>query len=316
MPPGHCLWSSRDNFFPTIAILQPTSWSSIEEKHMNVSRRDLLKLGVSAAALCATGVRPAFSFAEEPAKKIPIGLQLYSIRDITAKDMAGSLENVAKMGYQGVEFAGYFGKKAKDLRKMLDQNGLKCCGSHTGIEMLLGDSDLKATIEYNQVLGNKFIIVPWLPTSITGSISAIIRSAKQLTEIADKAQESGIRVGYHSHAHDFKPVADRIPWEVLFSNAGPNVVMQIDTGNCMDGGGDPVAEIKKFPHRTATIHLKEHGGPKHAVIGEGDMPWKEVFAACETVGGTEWYIAEQETFKTSSLESVKLCLENLRKMGK
>ena len=74
--------------------------------------------------------------------------------------------------------------------------------------------------------------------------------------------------------------------------------------------------MKKLPHRSATIHLKEHGGPKGAVIGEGDVPWKEVFELCETTGDTEWYIVEQESYRGSSLESVKLCLANLHKMGK
>ena len=191
--------------------------------------------------------------------------------------MPGTLEAVAKMGYQGVEFAGYYGRKAKDLRQMLDHNGLKCCGTHTALDTLTGDA-LKGTVEFNQTLGNKFLIVPWLPPSITTSLAALIDAAKLLTDLADKVNEFGMRVGYHAHAHDFKPVADRIPWEVLFTNAGPDVVMQMDIGNCLDGGGDPVAELKKFPHRSATIHLKEHGGPQGAVIGQGDVPWKEIFA--------------------------------------
>ncbi len=282
---------------------------------MNFTRRDLLRLGAGAAALWTTGAPTALSSAGPSAKKIPFALQLYSLRSIADKDVPGTLAAVARMGYQGVEFAGYYGRKARELRQMLDQSGLKCCGTHTALETLTGDA-LKGTVEFNQILGNKFLIVPWLPPSITTSLAALMDAAKLLTDLADKVHEFGMRVGYHAHAHDFKPVADRIPWEVLFTNAGPDVVMQMDTGNCLDGGGDPVAELKKFPHRSATIHLKEHGGPQGAVIGQGDVPWKEIFQVCETTGGTEWYIVEQESYRGSPLESVKLCLENLHKMGK
>jgi sugar phosphate isomerase/epimerase len=92
--------------------------------------------------------------------------------------------------------------------------------------------------------------------------------------------------------------------------------MQLDTGNCLGGGGDPVAVLKRYPGRATTIHLKEHGGPRGAPVGEGDMPWKEIFELCESTGGTEWYIVEQESYATAPLEVVRRCLENLRKMGK
>jgi sugar phosphate isomerase/epimerase len=282
---------------------------------MNHSRRDLLKLGAGAATLCAAGLRPAKLLADEPKQKIPIGLQLYSVRDLCVKDLPGTLDAVAKMGYQGVEFAGYYGRKAADLRKMLDQRQLKCCGSHTPLSTLAGEG-LKPTAEFNQVLGNQFLIVPSLPYENMASIAALIDTAKLLTDLAGKAKDLGVRVGYHAHAQDFKLLADRIPYEVIFGNAGPDVVMQLDTGNCLGGGGDPVAILKKFPGRAASIHLKEHGGPDGATIGEGKVPWKQIFQLCETTGGTQWYIVEQETYKGSPLESLELCLQNLRKMGK
>ena len=282
---------------------------------MNYSRRDLLKWGAGAAALWTAGIRPASLNADDPKNKIPIALQLYSVRDLMGKDLPGTVEAVAAMGYQGVEFAGYYEHTAKDLRKILDHNGLKCCGTHLLLDALRGDA-LKGTVEFNQTLGNKFLVVSWLPPTVTTSIAALIDTAKLFTKLAEKVKDSGMRVGYHAHEHDFKPVADRIPWEVFFTNAGPDVTMQLDTGNCMDGGGDPVAELKKFPHRSATIHLKEHGGPKGAVIGEGDVPWKKVFELCETTGDTEWFILEQETYRDSPLETVRLCLQNVHKMGK
>jgi sugar phosphate isomerase/epimerase len=284
---------------------------------MNLSRRNLLKLGVGAAAMCAVGTKVSNLRGDLPAKKIPIGLQMWSVRDVAQKDPARTLAAVAAMGYQGIECAGYYEMKADDLRKILDQNGLKCFGSHTGLNALTGDK-LKDTVDFNKILGNKFLIVPSMPKANLASVAAMIDTAKQLTDISEQLKEFDMRVGYHNHTVEFKPVADRIPWEVIFGAAGPDVIMQLDINHCMDAGGDPIAVLKKFPHRTLTIHLTEHGGPQGAVIGEGTVPWKEIFELCETIGGTQCYIVEQEKYKKdqTTLDSVKECLQNLRKMGK
>lgn len=281
---------------------------------MNCTRRDLLKFGAGAAAIAATGLSGASLFAGE-AKKIPVGLQLYSLRDIISKDVPGTLAKVAEMGYQGVEFAGYYNLKANALRKLLDSNGLKACGTHAGLNALKGDT-LKATVEFNQTIGNNFLVVPSLPRAIMSSIASLMETAKFLTEVSERVKESGMRVGYHAHGGDFRLVADRVPWDVIFGNAGPQVIMQLDTGNCMEGGGDPVAVLKKYPGRSLTVHLKEFGGPKGAVLGEGKVPWKEILDICETTGGTQWYVIEQETFRHPPLESVKMALDNLHKLGR
>jgi len=282
---------------------------------MNISRRDLLKLGAGSAALCATGANRLIAKTSASKKKIPIGLQLYSVRKDCAKDLPGVLKAVAKMGYQGVEFAGYHGRKAGELRKMLDDNGLKCCGTHTGLDTLTGDA-LKSTAEFNRIVGNQFLIVPWLAHKMRNSVPAVQETARLFNELARKAKPLGMRVGYHAHGGDFERLADQTAWDILFSNTNPEVVMQLDIGNCIGGGGDPIAVLKKFPGRSATVHLKEHGGRPGAPVGEGDVNWKEVFQICETTGGTEWYIVEQESYAGTPLDSVKRCLENLRRMGK
>ncbi len=281
---------------------------------MDYSRREMLKLGAGAAALWATGIDP-LAAALAPKKKIPIGLQLYSVRQDCQKDLPRVLRAVAKMGYQGVEFAGYYGRSAKDLRRMLDENGLKCCGTHTGLNTLTGDA-LAGTIEFNKTLGNQYLIVPSLPRNRLASVEAIKETAKLFSELAAKARPQEMRVGYHAHGGDFRKFDGQTAWDLLFSNASDDVVMQLDIGNCISGGGDPIAILKKFPGRSATIHLKEHGGKPEAVIGEGDVKWGEVFRLCETTGKTEWYIVEHERGAGSPMENVRRCLENLRKMGK
>jgi sugar phosphate isomerase/epimerase len=284
----------------------------------------MLGLGVGAAALYVTGSnasalavpRRRKKAATAEVKKIPIGLQLYSVRKDCEKDLPGVLEAVAKMGYVGVEFAGYYGRKADELRKLLDKNGLKCCGTHTGLDTLTGDA-WKGTVEFNKTIGNKFLIVPSLSKKNVGSKEAIIATAKLFTDLAAKGQEVGMFVGYHAHPGDFTNKFDgETEWDILFGNAGPAVVMQMDIGNCLGGGGDPYAILKKFPGRSRTIHIKEHGGKRGAVIGEGTVKWDELFRLCETTGNTEWYIVEQEAYDGPPLDSCKRCLEALKKMGK
>ena len=282
---------------------------------MNISRRNLLKLGVGAAAACVAGAHRSRVWAAADGRQIPIGLQLYSVRNECEKNLPPVIEAVAKMGYKGVEFAGYYGRNADELRKLLDASGLKCCGTHTGLNTIIGEQ-LKATVEFNRTLGNKYLIVPGLPQENTKSVQALIDTAKLLTEVAAKVKPQGLRVGYHAHGGDFKKVDGQMAWDVLFTNAGPDVVMQLDLGNCLGGGGDPYATLKKYPGRSATIHLKEHGGKPGACVGEGDVKWTEVFQLCETSGNTEWYIVEQESYDGGPLDSIRRCFENLKKMGK
>ena len=282
---------------------------------MNVTRRDLLKMGAGAVAVCVSGVCPNVVRAKPDKKKIPLGLQLYSVRNDCGKDLPGVLEAVGKMGYEGVEFAGYYGRTAAHLRKLLLDNGLKCCGTHTHLNTLTGDA-LNGTVEFNKTLGNKFLIVPGLPGANRASAQALIDTGKLFTELAAKVKDQGMRVGYHAHGGDFKKFDGKTGWDLIFGNAAADVVMQLDIGNCIGGGGDPIAMLEKYPGRSATIHLKEHGGKRGAAVGEGDVDWKTVFRICETTGGTEWYVVEQESYDCPPLESVRRCIENLRKMGK
>jgi len=277
----------------------------------NISRRTMLRFSAGMAAVCATGL-PALA-ADEPAKKIPIGLQLYSVRTACTNDLPAVLEAVAKMGYQGVEFAGYYGRKAPDLRRLLDQNGLKCCGTHTGWDTVQ-PKNWDATVEFNKTIGNKYLIVPGLPGAREASAEACKETAKMFSEMAAKAKELDMRVGYHAHGGDFKKFNGETAWDIIFANSTDDVVMQLDIGNCIGGGGDPYAILKKFPGRATTIHLKPWG-KRNAVIGEDDVRWNEIWELCEKPGKTEWYIVEYEE-DPAKVDSVKRCIENLRRMGK
>lgn len=248
--------------------------------------------------------------------RIPIALQLYSVRDDCAKDLPGVIKAVAEMGYEGVEFAGYHGYSAKDLRKMLDDHGLKVAGTHTPMDSLLGD-ELQRTIEFNQELGNKYLIVPWMPESMRANRQGWLDTAQLFNEIAEKLKPHNMLVGYHNHTFEFEEMDGELPWDTFFSNTVKEVVMQFDTGNAMHGGADALPYLERYPGRAITVHLKEYAKDNDtALIGEGDIPWQDIFRLCETIGGTEWYIVEQESYAYPPLECVKRCLDNLKAMGK
>jgi sugar phosphate isomerase/epimerase len=279
---------------------------------MNITRRNLLKAGCGAAAAMATGAAPGLLRAAA-AKKIPIALQLYSVRQQAAQNLQPVVEAVAQMGYQGVEFAGYYDHTAAQLRKLLDANGLKCCGTHIRLDALLGD-EYQQTVEFNQTLGNPNLIVSWMPPSYTESLDAVKEMAAKYNEVAAKLKPLQMRVGYHAHGHDFHKIDGQTAWDLLFQNTRDDVAMQLDIGNCLDGGGDPYATLKQFPGRSVTVHLKEHGGPPEAVVGEGEVDWDRVFEICESVGGTQWYIIEHERGAGDPLENVRRCMQNVQKL--
>ncbi len=275
-----------------------------------VSRREFLgqaALSVSALALAAgcadSGGRAG--------RKIPVGVQLYSVREQCKQDLPGTLAAIAQIGYHGVEFAGYHGRTAQELRQMLDDHGLVACGTHTPYETLLADK-LAETIEFNRILGNKYLICPWMQGKTRQDW---LTKAEQFNDAVPAAQAAGMWVGYHAHAHDFQQI-DGVPaWDLFFGNTRREVIMQLDTSNCAEGGADPVEVLKRYPGRAITIHLKANGGGKETVIGEDKVDWPGVFQFCETQGGTEWYIVEHETSQ-DPLDAVKRSFEALRQMNK
>ena len=276
-----------------------------------VSRRNFLRrsaLGVAGLTVGTGFTRRADAAA---ARKIPVGVQLYSVREQCAKDLPGTLAAISKIGYKGVEFAGYHGRSAKELRTMLDDLGLVACGTHTPYDSVQANK-LAETIEFNRTIGNKFLIVPWMEGK---SKQAWLDKAKEFNELAGKVKADGMWIGYHAHAHDFEKFEGESAWDLFFGNTKAEVIMQLDTSNCREGGADPVAVLKKYPGRAKTIHIKASGGGPEAVIGEDKVDWKGVFEFCEGKGGTQWYVVEHETSK-DPIDAVKRNFAALKKMQK
>lgn len=284
---------------------------------MNLSRRQMLQLSAGAAATSILGTRWAPPAAAAPAKKIPIGLELWSVRQLCEKELPMVLKAVGQMGYDAVELAhSYYGYDAAAWRKLLDENGLKSCGMHMGLPALQGDAFQK-TVEMHKVIGSPYLIVASLPHKSLASPAAIIETGKQFNELAEKLAPHGMKIGYHCHGGDFAKVEGRTAWELFGENTNPDVLLQLDIGNCLGGGGDAIGMLRKFPGRSVSIHIKDHGGKPGAVFGEGTVNWKEVFEICETTGGTKQYVIEEEgRAGPEALEDVRRALQNFRKMGK
>lgn len=248
---------------------------------------------------------------------LPIALQLYSVRSESAENLPALLRRLVRMGYDGVEFAGYHGHSASDLRAMLDDNALKCAGAHLSLDTLTG-AEFDRTVEFNKTLGNARLIVPWLPEQFRDSPSAWEKTAALFNDLAEKVNAAQMRVGYHNHSVEFEKLPDgRYPLDVFLTATSRDVIMQFDTGNALHGGVDISGFIERYPGRAATVHLKEWtDAPEGAVIGEGAVPWERVFRLCETVGGTKWYIVEQELYPVPPLVAAEKCIRNLRAMGK
>jgi sugar phosphate isomerase/epimerase len=252
--------------------------------------------------------------------KIPIGLQLYSVRGEVQKDLPAALKQTAEAGYVGAEPWGYPGDKlewmghaAQDIRRMYDDNGLTCCGIHLA-PVALSDN-LDRTVEFNQILGCNFLIIAADGQRMKAR-DTILELADILNTTADKLAPLGMACGYHAHGFDFAQVDGEIAWDILFSNTKTEVIMQMDIGNCASGGGDPIATLRKFPGRARTVHLKDFGGPEDSVIGEGQADWKTIFELCETQQPVEWYVVEEGSRDGLGFAIPRRSLEALKAMGK
>ena len=202
---------------------------------MKTSRRQFLHTGIGLAAGCTLADGLSASAASGP-EKLPIGLQLYAVRGEFSRDVPGTLKEVRRMGYEGVELFGYSGTpnvygdySAKQLRQLLDEHGLKCCGIHLQKRALEADR-LELTIENNKILGNPFLVVAGAREQM-GSEGAIKAFAAFLNDVSAKCRSQEMWVGYHAHGFDFEKIQGRFAWDHLFGQTNPDVIMQMDVGN-------------------------------------------------------------------------------------
>jgi sugar phosphate isomerase/epimerase len=271
------------------------------------SRRSILALAAAAATVSAQR------------KRIPLGLELFSVRNELQKDLMGTVRAVAKIGYEDVEFFSPYYEwtpaYAKDVRKLLDDIGMRCLSTHNGPKSFTPEGQPKA-IELNQILGCKYIVL-----ASAGRVQGLDgwkKVAEQLDRGAEKLRPLGMRAGYHNHQTEFMPVEGKRPMEVLAANTAKDVMLQLDVGTCIHAGSDPVAWIDSNPGRINSMHCKdwspEADKQYQVLLGEGVTPWRKIFDAAEKTGGLEFYLVEQEGSRYEPLETVEKCYATFRKI--
>ncbi len=280
--------------------------------HSSISRRTFL--GIAGA------VPFALRASLHAAKDVPVGLELYSVRDALMKDLMGTVRAVGKMGYKVVEFySPYYAwtnEQAKDVRKLLDDLGMECRSTHNDAKALTAEG-LPRAIELNQIIGSKYIVMASPGRAVTLDDWKAV--AGRLSSASETLKTAGMASGYHNHGAEWHPVEGQRPIDVIAANTPKDVMLQFDVGTCVEAGADPVAWINKNPGRIRSIHCKDWGaGPGRdysVVFGEGDAPWGKIFEAAESTGGIEFYLIEQEKGPVEEqLQRAERCLANWKKL--
>ena len=228
-----------------------------------------------------------------------ISIQLWSVKDDVKADFVGTLQALANMGFDGVEFAGDFGPYQHNptaLKANLAELGLAVSGAHVGFDALRGDN-LVATALFHQQLGTPYVIVPWDDRAFAAETVDLV--AQELTAIAERLAPYGLRVGYHNHAQEMADFGDITFWQHIASNTPDSVVLQQDVGWTLVAEKDPVAMVKAYPGRTLTTHYKapEYDTPKgKPIVGKDGINWLPIYQATAAIGGAQWIVLEQEQY--------------------
>ena len=282
--------------------------------HGHPTRRDILKLGGTAAA-SALFLRGLPSQARAAWKKTPVGTQLWCVRKQLASDIPGTLNALAAAGFDGVELENAFGKPGAEWRKHLDAAKLKACGFHHTLAELQGEK-LAATIEFNQAIGNRNLIIRSLAGEIYKSADLLKKTADAVNEAAEKVKAHKMRVGYHNHSADFNRIDGEYWWNRFADATTKDVILQLDTGNASQLTGAIIIDlIRRNAGRTVTMHVKPFSkASPDAYLGADELDWPAIMTAVEAAGGVEWYIVEYEREGVPPLESLKANLEAFKKM--
>ncbi|HEU5141309.1 MAG TPA: sugar phosphate isomerase/epimerase [Bacillales bacterium] len=248
-----------------------------------------------------------------------ISLQLYSVREATAKDFLETLRNVAEMGYDGVQFAGFFETPAKELKKVLDESGIVPAGSHMGYDTLLGDQ-LEATLAYNREIGNDLIICPFLAPELRKNADDYKKVAESLNQIGETCKQHGFTFGYHNHNFEFEEVDGQRGFDILFENTDPELVkMELDCFWVTHAGYSPQEVIEKYGDRVVSLHMKDmkqvDGKKVSTEVGNGELDLSGLLEIGQQQG-VHWFTVEQEDFERDPLASAEINVRNLRELVK
>jgi sugar phosphate isomerase/epimerase len=270
-----------------------------------VTRRDALwRLGSMAAGAAGASVlagggsalgqpSPGRVWGGAPRRIKPVGVQLYTVRDEMQRGVASTLERVAAIGYDEVEFAGYFNHSPEEIRDLLAAVGLKAPATH--IPPSFEPDAWNRILDEAARAGHDWVVVPSLPGEMRSSLDAWRRTAEAMTRAAEQARAAGLRFAYHNHALEFEEMEGRVPLDVLCEAADPDLVkIELDLYWAIDGGGDPVAFFQRWPGRVSLVHVKGRGEAGDMVdVGAGVIDWAAIFAHADEAG-IEHYFVEHD----------------------
>ncbi len=225
-----------------------------------------------------------------------IGVQLFSIRNISETEgLEAALKKAHELGYDSVEFAGYFGLSYDEINSLLKEYNLEVAGIHQDIKGLRQDFD--GVLKTAKELGAYSLCVPWF---ITETVEGWVEFAKELNEYGKKFKEAGILFGYHNHAHEFKEIDGKRPIDIILENTdAENVFFEMDTHHVVNGGCSPVDYAKKYCDRIPVIHVKENKGGNDTTLGTGDIDFPAVF---KNAGKITVFVVENENHGTNEKE--------------
>ena len=301
---------------------------------MNQSRRTFLKN--SALAVAAAGLMPEGTFAA-PTKKRILGIQLYSVRDDMKNDPSGTLRKLADMGYKYVEHANYIDRKfygyaAKEFKSLLDGMGLKMRSGHTRMDPRHWDDvkkdftdDWKWTVEDAAIVGQQYVISPWLDESRRKTYDDLLRYMDIFNKCGELCKKSGMKFGYHNHDFEFSQVLNNQKiFDIILKHTDPALVaQQLDMGNLYNGGAVAIAIVMQYPGRFELMHVKDEikatsGNEKYesTILGQGIVGTKQVTDLGKKSGGTHQFIIEQESYQGKTpLDCAKEDLAVMKKWG-
>lgn len=246
--------------------------------------------------------------------KIPVALQLFTVRNEAQADYIGTLRKVAEIGYAGVELAGC-PIPPKEIKAALDDLGLAAPSGHFGYEEITGNT--AQTLETAHILGLKYVTCPGVFKGFNSAEGYGLAGAA-LSKVGEEFAKSGIGIAYHNHSHEFEVFDGKFGLDILFGSGDAKYLKaQIDSFWVQFAGEDPTEYIQKYPGRCPMIHVKDMAEDKKsfAPVGNGIMDFTSIFKACEAVG-TEWYIVEQDDwYGADPIDCIRISFDNLKKMG-
>jgi len=278
-----------------------------------LTRRDALRLGGVAAA--AVVLAPVVRARAAAWKAIPIGTQLWCVRMQLANDIPGTLKAIGALGFEAVELENAFSRSGAEWKTYLDAANLKACGFHHRLSELQGDK-LAASVEFNQAIGNRNLIIRSLAPAVYTSADLLKKTADEVNQVAERLKAHEMRVGYHNHTMDFGRIDGEYWWNRFADQTSKDVILQLDTGNASEAEGvTPQSFITRNAGRTISMHVKPFSRKDpNAYLGADELDWPAIMTAAETKGGIEWYIIEYEKEGVPPLESLKANLELFKKL--